>query len=157
MKKSKKILVLVISIIVGLIIFLTAFYQLYVNGKTDGLGNGTITVDHCKEVDWAWRVYDCTGSYFSTGGGMVEINDVTVRVTGGEYKNGEQIGDAYPTDQTSVFNDEQPRHFITGRIRSSVLYNAPTIAVLFAGILIPFGTFMYMFGASSRSTKKTKQ
>ncbi|MDB5162057.1 MAG: hypothetical protein JWM52_565 [Candidatus Saccharibacteria bacterium] len=156
MKKSTKVLILVLSTIVGLTVFLTGLFQLYQTGKTDEAGSGTITVAQCKEADWAWRIYDCTGSYFSTSGGMVEINDVTVRVTGGEYKKDDYIGDVYPTDAPSVFNTH-PHHFITGRIRSSVLYNAPSIIMSFIGLLLPIGTALYLLGASSETKKKTKQ
>ncbi|MFZ1301089.1 MAG: hypothetical protein WAQ27_00710 [Candidatus Microsaccharimonas sp.] len=121
----------------AMFVALIALFVIYQNNKTDGLNNGQITVSSCQEKDWAWRIYSCKGFYFSTGGGMVERNDVSVTAFGREYKKGDIIPDVYPP----AFSDNQTTdHFITGRERASVNFNAPWLAALFIGILLPIVT-----------------
>jgi len=147
MKKNTKIISLVIVLVISLLLIFIAFSQLYTNGKTDGFESGNVKVSGCKEDNWAWKIYMCKGEYNSNAG-MIETSDVTVRVTGSEYKNGDYIGDVYPGDGASL---EDSRYFITGLERSSVAHNIPWIALMFLGILLPFGTAAYVLGSRLRA------
>jgi hypothetical protein len=130
---------LVIVSITAIVIGFIGLYNIYSNNKTDGLNNGEITVDNCAELDWSWRIYSCTGSYFSTGGGMVERENVTVKVFGGELKKGAVVGDVYPPSGQSA---ETTSYFITGRERASVTYNVPSLILVFFGIVFPVVTIV---------------
>lgn len=137
MKKLVSILIVLsfIFMVAGLI----GAFNIYQNNKTDGLNNGQITVDSCEEKDWSWRIYSCTGSYFSTGGGMVERKNVTVTVFTREYKKGDRIADVYPPAFSS---NQTTNHFVTGRERASVTYNTYWLILVFLGIILPVITVL---------------
>ncbi len=144
---------LVIASVVAVFFGLFGLYAIYTHNKTDGLNNGQITVDSCKEIDWSWRVYSCTGSYFSTGGGMIERNNVSVKVFGGELKQGAIVDDIYPPASGSA---ETTDYFITGRERASVTYNIPSLILVFSGVILPMLTLV-VFISSSRLRQQPKQ
>jgi len=134
-----KLLLLIVSF-VALIAGIIGASTIYTNNKTDGLNNGQITVTSCIEKDWAWKIYSCTGDYFSTGGGMVERQGVSVTVFGEELKKGQIVDDVYPpTSQSNMTTD----HFVTGRERASVTYNLPSLTLVFTGILLPLFTIIF--------------
>ncbi len=119
---------------------------MYNNSKTDGYGGGSIRVDGCKVEDAAWKMYTCSGFYMGSAG-LVEVKGATVRVTGKQYESGEYVYDVYPT--TSMDVSPQDTHgFITGRERSSVLYNSPWVAMLFVGVLLLVGSVLYVVACS---------
>lgn len=130
-------IILVTACIIAIPLGFFGLYNIYANNKTDGLNNGQITINSCTEVDWAWRVYSCTGSYFSTGEGMIERENVTVKVFGGELKKDAVVDDVYPPVTSSA---ETTSYFITGRERASVTYNIPSIILVFISIILPLLT-----------------
>ena len=113
---------------------LAGAYTIYQNSKTSGTNNGQITVSSCTEKDWAARAYTCTGDYFSTGGGMVSRENVSVTVTGREYQRGDTIDDVYPPLHDS---NETASYFVTGKERGSVVYNLPSLFLILLAILMP--------------------
>ena len=133
--------IMIIVGIVSVILTLVALFQLYQHSKTDGYGNGWIKVSTCKEQDWAWKIYRCQGGYHS-GAGLIETEDVSVKVTGYEPKRDAIISDVYP-----VYGSKADAHeFVTGKERSSVVYNIPWLTLLFVAIVAPIGLWLYIAG-----------
>lgn len=151
MTNAKKITLILLSsfaILLGLI----GVFNIYQNNKTDGLNNGQITVKNCQEVDWSWRIYSCAGDYFSTGGGMVERNNVTVTAFTREYKEGDIIPDVYPP----AFGDnETTHHFVTGRERASVTYNLPWLLLVLVAVAIPLITTTMLIMSRNKNHPKS--
>lgn len=138
---TRTVTILILSSVLAVLVGLIGAFNIYQNNKTDGLYSGQITVTSCQEKDWAWRIYSCTGDYFSTGGGMVSRSDVTVTVFGGEYKAGDIIADVYaPEFTTSQTTD----HFVTGRERASVTYNMDWLLCVFLAVLLPIITLTFV-------------
>lgn len=132
---------------------LIGLYNIYVNNKTDGLNNGQITVDRCIEKDYDWRVYVCTGSYFSTGGGMIERDNVSVKVYGGTLGRDAIVEDVYPPALSTA---ETTSYFITGRERASVTYNIPSLILVFLALLLPIITIL-VFAFTKETKVKEKE
>lgn len=133
--------IIIIVGIVSVILALFALFQLYQHSKTDGFGSGRIKVSACEEQDWAWKIYRCQGKYYSSTG-MIETEDVSVRVTGSVPTSGDFISDVYPIHGTNA----DAREFITGQERSSVVYNIPWLTLLFIAIVAPIGLGLYIIG-----------
>lgn len=140
--------ILILSSVLAVLLGLIGAFNIYQNNKTDGLNNGQITVTNCEEKDWAWRIYTCTGNYFSTGGGMVERAGVTVTVLGGEYKAGDIVADVYAPEFTT---NQTTDHFITSRERASVVYNIGWLLCVLLGILLPVVTFTFVLATRRRA------
>ncbi len=135
--------------IVSAIAALFAWYQLYQHSKTDGFGSGDIVVSMCEEEDWDWKLYTCRGDY-SSNAGLIYTRDVTVRVSAHVYKAGDTVEDVYPVRGSLA----DAREFITGKERSSVLYNAPWLALLFISLAVPIGAGLYVIGARMITKRK---
>lgn len=147
-QRTRTITILVISSAIAVLIGLIGAFNIYQNNKTDGLHSGQITVTSCQEKDWTWRIYSCTGDYFSTGGGMVNQSDATVTIFGGEYEAGDIITDVYaPEFATNQTTD----HFITGRERASVVYNIGWLLCVLLGILLPAVTLTFALATRRRA------
>lgn len=144
MKKNSNLIILVSMVIFTVSAISFSLVQMYNNSKTDGYGGGSIRVDQCKVDDAAWKIYTCSGFYKSTAG-LVEVKNAKVIVMGKEYISGEYIDDVYPTASIDTLSQD-PRSFVTGRERSSVEYNAPWLAMLFVGLLLPLGLALYTKG-----------
>jgi hypothetical protein len=147
----KKIFIpsIIVSSIVGIFLIGLSFFNIYLNNKTDGFGSGGIEITHCKEDNWAWKIYLCTGDYNSSTG-MIERPNVTVRVTGGELKPGEHVGDVYPGD--GLPNSES-KYYITGLERASVYHNVLWIVLAAIGFFAPLACIAYLIGKSSKLNK----
>ncbi len=116
---------------VGLFSTLFASYQVYQNNKIDGFGNGDIRVESCQLINEPYKIYDCRGDYTSTSGGGW-MYSTTITVAGTFYNEGELIHDVYPAG-----NQPHPAtHFITGKERSSVIYNLQWIFLFFSGVIL---------------------
>lgn len=148
-KKSSTLIALVISIVIGLALIAIASLNIYSNNKTDGFGSGNIKVSNCKADNWARKIYICTGDY-SSSAGMIGLYDVTVRVMGREYKDGEYISDVYPANGLSI---EDSRYFITGAERASVYHNTLWLVLAGAGFLVPLTFGAYFVGLSAKSSR----
>lgn len=147
-----KIQVILVTLsVIALFSGIVGLYNIYINNKTDRFNHGQITVNSCEVKDRAWKVYSCTGDYFSTGGGMVGRNDVTVKVFGIEPQEGQIIDDVYPPNSHTA---ETTDHFVTGRERASVIYNIPWLMLVLAGIVIPLLTTVFI--VMSRHTDNTR-
>lgn len=130
-------------VVVSLLLILFAFFNLYQNSKTDGYNRGSIEVTRCQEKNWAWRIYECTGDYTS-GVGMIGKRNVTVTVTGDELHKGDVVYDVYPPTFHSKMDTD---HFVTGKERSSVLYNTPWLLLLFISTAAPLSMTLYALGS----------
>ena len=142
MKQTIIIIVCALSLVIGLF----ALHQLYQHSKTDGFGSGRIVVNSCEERDRDGKLYMCRGDYRSNAG-MYFTRDVSVGVSGGEYKMGEVVADVYPAHGSNA----DAREFITGAERSSVLYNVSWLALLFMSMAILVGAGLYAVAANRRS------
>lgn len=151
--KPSGIVAIIISGFIGLILVSVSGFNIYLNGKSDGFGGGSLKVTNCREVDWSWRIYECAGNY-SSGAGMIYVENLTVKVRG-EYKPGERIGDLYPTAYSYHDNSAWPTSLITGFERTSVYYNIPWILVFMAGLLIPAFTVVYTVLTRRKHAKRT--
>lgn len=144
--RSLVIIVLIIASISSIVLTGIGALNLYMNSKTDGFGGGHITVEgDCKEIIWAWRVDKCTGRYRAAAGDITREN-VSVIVSGGSSRT--IVPDVYPLAGTTNLTTQT---FITGKERSSVIYNTPWIATIFIGLLIPAVTITYLLA------RRTKQ
>lgn len=152
MKKYSTRIAIAGIIIISMLAILYSLFQMNNNSKTDGFGGGSIRVTKCEVNDTAWKVYSCSGSYMSAAG-LVEVKNATIRVTGKEYKSGAYIDDVYPTVAIEKLSKD-PRSFVTGRERSSVLYNGPWLVMLFVGLLLPLGLILYVFGRTTATTRR---
>jgi len=151
--KPSGIVAIIISSFLGLILITVGAYNIYFNGKSDRHGSGSLEVTECREVDWSWRLYECTGNYMS-GAGMVYVKDLKVE-TRGEYKAGERIPDVYATSYSYRDNSFRPASLVTGFEQTSVYYNIPWILMFMAGLFIPAFTVMYVVLTHHRHTKRS--
>ena len=138
MKKNYLVAMIALSACTGLF----ALYYLYQNSKTDGFDRGSIEVSQCHEESWEWKIYKCTGNDTS-GVGMMGKDNVSVTVTGDEIHKGDIVYDVYPPASHGKMDTD---HFVTGKERSSVLYNTPWLLLLFVSIFMPIGAFLYNLG-----------
>lgn len=138
MKKNYFMAVIALSACTGLF----AIYYLYQNSKTDAFDRGSVEVNQCREGSSQWKIYKCTGNYTS-GVGMMSKDNVTVTVTGDELHKGDIIYDVYPPIFHSKMNTD---YFVTGKERSSVLYNSPWLLLLYVSLFIPIGAVFYTLG-----------
>lgn len=151
--KPSGVIAIIVSGFLGLILLGVGGFNIYLNGKSDGFGGGSLKVTKCREVNWSWRIYECTGNY-SSGAGMIYVKDLKVE-TRGEYKAGETIGDVYPTAYSYQRNAARPTALVTGFERTSVYYNIPWILIVMAGLFIPAFTVMYVVLTRHRHNKRT--
>lgn len=144
MKKNYSIAAIALSVCTGLF----AIYHLYQNSKTDGFDRGSVEVIQCQEENWEWKISKCTGNYTS-GVGMMGKDNVSVIVTGDELHKGDIVYDVYPPAFHSKMNTD---HFVTGKERSSVLYNSPWLLLLFVSIFTPIGAVLYTLGRRQKNS-----
>ena len=121
-------------------------YIIYQNSKTDGFGNGDITVQSCEVKDAAWQVYVCKGNYHSSKG-MIGKNNASVTVFGTTYGQGENITDVYPAAFTNLATTD---HFVTGREQASVTYNIPWLIAVYLGLSTPLATALFLYLEKSK-------
>ncbi len=145
--KNMKIFLIVLNS-VTLSASLVAAIIIYNNNKTDGFGSGHIVVTSCSTVNWAEKTYQCTGDYFSSGGGMVSRSNVSVTATHVQPEKGDVVTDVYP----SAFSTNQTAAtFVTGKERASVRYNLFWIGcVFFGGIVAAVSLCLYGMVTSKR-------
>ena len=151
--KPSSIIAIIISGFLGLILTGVGGFNIYFNGKSDGHGNGSLVVTKCREVDWSWRLYECTGNYMGSPG-MTYVENLKVKVRG-EYKAGERISDVYPTSYSYRDNSFKPASLVTGFEQTSVYYNVPWILMFIAGLFIPAFTIAYVILTRHKHTKRT--
>ena len=147
MKKYYLIAIIALSACIGLF----AIYHLYQNSKTDGFNRGSIEVTQCVEEDWDWQIYECTG-YYTSDVGMMGKDNVSVTVTGDEFHAGDIVYDVYPPAYRSKMDTN---HFVTGKERSSVLYNGPWLLLLLMSILSSTSATFYTLGARRKVSSVT--
>lgn len=145
MKRNHKIHIFIIASIMTVCVGLFGAYQLYQNGKTDGFNSGWIEVRQCREMNTAWRIYECRGDYTSNVG-MMGKRDVSVRVTGYEPRAGDMIDDVYPP---TFHKKMETSYFITGKERNGIVYNSPWLIMVFISIFLPLSFAVYVLGVRS--------
>lgn len=147
MKRTLKSYPFIIASVIAVCLGLVAADGLYQNSKTDGFNSGSFKVAKCQEKNYDWKIYECTGNY-THGVGDMGKNNALLTITGHKPEEGEVVADVYPPLHQQVMKTNR---FVTGKERSSVLYNLPWLVMMSSSIFLPVGAVLYLLGRQSRN------